>query len=132
MREDDTHEKGTMIFDGRYKYISRVDESHDEFYDLGKDPGERHNAIHDPEYAARIAKMQRAQLHWYQDTCDIVPLDYDARFNDKMLFNMTKSHAENADEEAFLKQTIADGVWKIPLILQALLQYRRQQEEKGN
>lgn len=131
-REDATHEKGTMIFDGRYKYISRVDESHDEFYDLEKDPGERHNAIRDPEYVVQIAKMQRAQLHWYQDTCDIVPLDYDARFNDKMLFNMMKSHAENADEEAFLKQTIADGVWKMPLLLQALLQYRRQQEEKGN
>lgn len=109
MREDDTHEKGTMIFDGRYKYISRVNEDHDEFYDLDRDPGERHNAIAEPEYAAQIARMQRAQLHWYQDTCDVVPLDFDSRFNKTMLFNMVKPEAQNAAEETFLRQRVDAG-----------------------
>lgn len=127
MREDDTHEKGTMIFDGRYKYISRVDEAHDEFYDLQLDPGERHNAIHAPEYAVQIAKMQRAQLHWYQNTCDVVPLDYDVRFNEKMMYNMLKDNAETPNEEQFIWKCIQAGD-KMPHVMQKLIDYRKQKK----
>lgn len=42
--EDETHEKGTMIFDGKYKYIHRIS-GENEFYDLSSDHGECINII---------------------------------------------------------------------------------------
>ena len=39
-----------------YKYIWNLTDV-DEFYDLTKDPGERHNAVHDPAYRAIIADL---------------------------------------------------------------------------
>lgn len=102
-REDDTHVKGTMIRDQRYKYISRVNGA-DEFYDLLTDPQERHNAIHESGYAGKIAEMQREQLRWYQATCDIVPLDFDARFNAEMVFSMMRASAETPEELELLRR----------------------------
>lgn len=108
-REDDTHCKGTMIYDGRYKYISRQN-GDDEFYDLAVDPGERRNAVDDPAYAGQILKMQREQLRWYQATCDVVPLDFDARFNKEMLWGMMKGNARNEKELVFLRGCIDSGM----------------------
>lgn len=110
MREDDTHAKGTMIRDLRYKYISRMDPAQDEFYDLQWDPQEKINAIGDPRYAGDILRMQREMLHWYQATCDVVPMDYDARFSKEMLWAMMRHNVRDAGEEAFVRQQIDDGV----------------------
>ncbi len=77
--DDDAHEKGTMITDGRYKYVKRHS-GKDEFYDLEKDPDEKYNKIHDETYAPVILEMKLAMLNWYQDTCDVVERKYDSRF----------------------------------------------------
>lgn len=121
-REDDAHCKGTMILDGRYKYISRTDGT-DEFYDLKADPGERHNAIGQPEYSAQILKMQRQQLRWYQATCDVVPLDFDDRFNHEMLWAMMKGNAQNDEELRLIRRCIDSGM-KMAHVHGALAKFR--------
>ncbi len=121
-REDDAHLKGTMISDGRYKYIMRQDDS-DEFYDLEKDPGERKNEIDNPEYASVIRRMEREMLRWYQGTCDVVPLDFDARFNYEMLWAMLKGNCRT-DEE---RKLVHDSIWagdKMPHVMEKLRLYR--------
>lgn len=126
-REDDTHCKGTMIMDHRYKYISRV-AGNDEFYDLQKDPGERHNAFEDPAYAPVILKMQREQLRWYQATCDIVPLDFDARFNKEMLWAMMKGNAQNDAERSVIRESIDAGL-PMAHVYGALAKFRAENEK---
>ena len=109
-REDDTHCKGTMIRDKHFKYVCRSGENSDEFYDLEKDPGERVNAIGKLEYAPQIRRMQLQLLHWYQDTCDVVPLDFDDRFDKKMLFNMEKHNAQDDIEAELIRECINKGM----------------------
>ena len=121
-REDDTHIKGTMIFDGRYKYIMRQDDT-DEFYDLEKDPGERANRINEAEYAGDIRRLEREMLRWYQGTCDIVPLDFDKRFNPEMLWSMMKGNCRNAEEEAVVREAIMSGK-PIVMVTEMLRRYR--------
>ena len=77
--DDFAHEKGTMICDGRYKYVMRLSGT-DEFYDLEKDPREMHNRIDEEQYASEILRLKLAMLKWYQETCDTVPREYDSRF----------------------------------------------------
>ncbi len=121
-REDDAHIKGTMIFDGRYKYIMRQDDT-DEFYDLEKDPGERTNRIDEAEYAGDIRRLERELLRWYQGTCDIVPLDFDKRFNAEMLWSMMKGNCRNAGEEAVVREAIMSGK-PIVMVTEMLRKYR--------
>ena len=77
--DDEAHEKGTMIFDGRYKYVMRMS-GNDEFYDLESDPKEKINRIDEEQYEAVILKLKLEMLRWYQETCDTVPRFYDSRF----------------------------------------------------
>lgn len=87
--DDFAHAKATMIRGERYKYIKRS-QGNDEFYDLFKDPNEKTNQISTPEYSAEVLQLKEKMLDWYQDTCDIVPFDYDARFSKEMLWSMVK------------------------------------------
>ena len=100
----------------------------DEFYDLQKDPGERHNAFEDPAYAPVILKMQREQLRWYQATCDIVPLDFDARFNKEMLWAMMKSNAQNDAERSVIRESIDAGL-PMAHVYGALAKFRAENEK---
>ena len=77
--DDDAHEKGTMICDGRYKYVKRLS-GKDEFYDLEADPGEKVNRIEEEAYQDNILNLKLAMLEWYQETCDVVPRAFDSRF----------------------------------------------------
>lgn len=76
--DDEAHAKGTMVTDGRYKYVLRLG-GRDEFYDLEKDPKEMINRIDCEEYAAKILDLKLQLLSWYQETCDVVPKAYDSR-----------------------------------------------------
>lgn len=127
-RDDAAHIKGTMIRDKKYKYISRPDGT-DEFYDLAEDPQERYNVIQDPAYAEQIHLMQREQLRWYQSTCDVVPWDFDQRFNGEMFWAMLKHHAQNEAEAKILRDHIAAGE-TMPIILAALQKFRKEQSEE--
>ena len=127
-REDEAHCKGTMIRNQRYKYISRVNGAY-EFYDLLRDPGEKHNAVYDPAYAVQIAKMQREQLRWYQATCDVVPLDFDARFNKEMLWAMMKGNAENEEELQLIRSLVDNGL-NMAHVYGELAKFRSMRKEK--
>lgn len=76
--DDEAHAKGTMICDGRYKYILRMN-GNDEFYDLKEDPRELINRIADEQYSAKILELKLEMLKWYQETCDTVQREYDSR-----------------------------------------------------
>ena len=77
--DDFAHEKGTMIFDGRYKYVMRLSGT-DEFYDLKEDPKELINQIGSERYANEVLRLKLEMLKWYQETCDAVPRAFDSRF----------------------------------------------------
>jgi arylsulfatase A-like enzyme len=77
--DDEAHAKGTMITDGKYKYVLRMG-GRDEFYDLEKDPREMINRIDCEEYSGKILELKLKMLEWYQETCDAVPKAYDSRF----------------------------------------------------
>ena len=51
----------------------------DELYNLIEDPGEIHNVIDDTQYASELKKLKDKMLSWYQETCDVVPLQGDER-----------------------------------------------------
>jgi len=73
------HTKATMCRTMRYKYVRRLYET-DELYDLQADPRELHNRIDDPELAhVRQALLER-MLTFYQETCDVVPVEPDQRW----------------------------------------------------
>ena len=48
-------------------------------YNLILDPKETENRIRCPEYASVIMEMKEKLLEFYQDTCDVVPFQKDAR-----------------------------------------------------
>jgi len=101
------HAKGTMIRSQRYKYIRRV-AGQDEFYDLQTDPGERHNQIDNQQYAAEINELRLAMLGWYQETCDVVPYDYDRRFAPEKIWGMVRGACPPEHKEevmAFIRKT---------------------------
>lgn len=106
--DDAAHAKAAMIRNEEYKYISRTT-GEDEFYDLKKDPQERHNEINNPEYADWIVKMQIEQLRWYQRTTDVVPYEYDKRFTNEMLWAKVKNRCPAGYEED-VKAKIAGGM----------------------
>ena len=78
-KDDEAHAKGTMISDGTFKYVLRLN-GEDEFYDLSCDPQEKTNQIHNEAYAAKILEMKLEMLKWYQETCDTVGRKFDSRF----------------------------------------------------
>ena len=120
-KDPEAHEKGTMIFDGRYKYIKRLS-GRDEFYDLEKDPKERCNlfqtlAPDDPV----LLRLKVQMLDWYQSTCDTVPYSFDSRFSEDQFWNAFKSIVpaeKEADMRAFIRKN-----W--PPILQAAAYARK-------
>ena len=72
--------------------------------------------------------MQREQLRWYQATCDVVPLDFDDRFNHEMLWAMMKSNARNEEELELIRRCI-DGNMKMAHIYGALAKFRAERKE---
>lgn len=83
------HEKGTMIFDGRYKFVERLSGKH-EFYDLQTDPQELVNLYEEGKGNPEILRLRIELLHWYQETCDIVPYQQDRRFTEERVWASTR------------------------------------------
>jgi arylsulfatase A-like enzyme len=73
------HGKASMCRTTRYKYIRRLLEA-DELYDLEADPQELYNRIHDPGLKGVLSEMKERLLTFYQETCDVVPMDADRRW----------------------------------------------------
>jgi arylsulfatase A-like enzyme len=73
------HGKATMCRTTRYKYVRRLLEI-DELYDLEMDPHELHNRIHDSALSSVLSELKDRLLTFYQETCDVVPMDADRRW----------------------------------------------------
>ena len=105
--DGDVHCKGTMVRGRDYKYVHRANGKH-EFYDLQKDGLEEHNVYGDVIYEEQVKQMRFIMLEWYQQTCDIVPRDYDRRFTDRMMWTMIKQECPpQLEEKAW--EMIRDG-----------------------
>ena len=76
--KSDAHGKASMCRTHTRKYVRRLYES-DELYDLERDPDELVNRIDDPAYQQDVLTLRERTLTWYQETCDVVPLESDAR-----------------------------------------------------
>ncbi len=74
----DAHGKATMCRTATRKYVRRIYER-DELYDLECDPDELVNVIDDPAYREDLLALRERTLTWYQETCDVVPIEGDAR-----------------------------------------------------
>ncbi len=114
--DPETHEKGNMIFDGRWKYVHRPSGA-DELYDLANDPGECTNLYPLHENETIVAKLRGELLDWYQQTADIVPREYDNRFTEERLW----ISAAQLNPPAELEGKIRDYIRKdSPSIMQVI------------
>lgn len=95
---DELHDKGIMIRNNEFKYISRS-RTKDELYDLINDPKETTNIIDNQEYKDVVSKMQYELMKWLQRTADIVPFEYDARFTKAMTWSKLQGMVKPQDEE---------------------------------
>lgn len=127
--DSEAHIKGTMIRSRQYKLISRQN-GEDEFYDLTEDPGERENRIRQDRYSTVIAKMERELLRWYQGTCDIVPMDFDRRFNAEMLWVTVKNRVPRGKEQ-LVREKIHSGA-PLLVVLSYCAQLANEQEETNH
>lgn len=76
------HRQGSYVITARsqaYKYIRRGYNDHHELYDLKNDPGELHNLIHQPAYAAVQQQMATHLLNHFMQTADVLRHDVDSR-----------------------------------------------------
>lgn len=108
-KDDVLHDKGIMIRTERYKYVSRS-KGKDEFYDLEKDPSEKINVIDDESYADEVVKLKGELLKWLQQTADVVPFNYDARFTEKMLWAKVSAMVPPEEKDkvlGFIKEGIS-------------------------
>ena len=79
MSEGPEHTKAVMCRTGTHKYVKRFDEQ-DELYDLQTDPQETCNLINHSAYQEVLSTLKERMLHWYMETCDVVPYEPDSRF----------------------------------------------------
>ncbi len=72
------HTKAAMCRTHTHKYVQRLYEQ-DELYDLAKDPLEEKNIVEEPAYQDILLALKDRLLHWYMETCDVVPHQMDQR-----------------------------------------------------
>ena len=105
--DDEAHAKGIMMRGERYKYVCRYNRA-DELYDMLEDPHERHNLIGDPAYKELVTGMKEDLLYWLEGTSDIVPFQYDARFNGRGMLATIGAHLSPAEYER-AEKAVASG-----------------------
>ncbi|MCI6467881.1 MAG: sulfatase-like hydrolase/transferase [Faecalicatena sp.] len=106
-KDDNCHEKGTMIFDGRIKYIHRPS-GRDELYDLFEDPGECRNIIASADQEL-LYRLKSKMLDWYQQTCDIVPKKLDERNSFEQTWTFVRGICPPGKEEK-VREYLKTGV----------------------
>lgn len=129
--DDEAHEKGTMIFDGHYKYVHRPS-GRNELYNLLEDPEERINLYPDRAPAEIVAKMQTRLLDWYQQTCDIVPRQYDNRFTEERLWASARQLFPPDELEAPIRAYIREQQPSIMQVIRYTMQAMTAFREKGD
>lgn len=106
-KDDNCHEKGVMLFDGKYKYVHRPS-GRDELYDLSEDAGECRNLIESAD-PALIADFKAKMLDWYQTTCDVVPKTLDERNTYEQTWTFVRGVCPQGKEEQ-VKEYLKTGV----------------------
>ena len=109
------HEKGTMIFDGRYKYVHRPS-GRDELYDVEQDPAECHNLYAAESGGPEVLRLREQMLDWYQQTCDTVPKEYDNRFTEDRIWAAVRNFCPPMLEPEIRRYIKAEN----PSIMQAV------------
>ena len=115
--DDEAHIKGTMVTDGHFKFVQRLNGEH-ELYCMDEDPYEENNLYVTAERQADgtfsdaalqqvMRRMQAELLTWYQETCDVVPREYDQRFSEERVWAMLRSLVP-----AELEQTVREHIRK--------------------
>ena len=112
-----------MITDGRYKYVERLFGDH-EFYDLLADPGERINLYPQQKDSALVMEYQRAMLHWYQETCDIVPRDYDSRFTEERFWMLAGPYCPPEHEQE-IRTRFRQGESVVDLLMECVQMHQK-------
>ena len=127
-RDDQAHEKGTMITDGHYKFVYRAASERHEFYDLSTDPYELKNLypeIHSgqdrKEYRDVICRMKEKLLGWFQETVDTVPKSMDSRFTEEKIWASLRNMVPPEKEDE-VRQYIRE---EHPTIMQAIVKVMR-------
>ena len=72
------HSKAVMCRTRTHKYVYRLYEQ-SELYDLVTDPLEETNSIDNPAFQSALIPLRERLLHWYLETCDVVPCKTDKR-----------------------------------------------------
>lgn len=125
-KDDLTHEKGTMICDGRYKYVQRHS-GRNECYDLMKDPQEKNNLYGSMDVAEQVLWFQQKLLDWYQVTCDVVPREYDSRFTEERIWTTLRNFCPPEMEQEvreYLRKEAPDYMDAIRHVMGVLLNNR--------
>ena len=94
----EAHAKGIMMRGERYKYICRVSRQ-DELYDMLTDSREEHNLINDSDLRNVLTEMKEEMLYWLEATSDIVPFEYDARWNPKGMLAFARKRMNAGEYE---------------------------------
>lgn len=108
--DGEAHIKGTMVTDAHFKFVQRLNGEH-ELYCLDEDPYERRNlyatekkradgTFENPVLQQAMQRMQTELLCWYQETCDVVPKIYDARFSEERMWGMVRNLVPPEAEDA--------------------------------
>ena len=127
--DDEAHVKGTMVTDGHFKFVQRLNGNH-ELYCLDQDPYERR----------RISMRQRRKtrrecsqiphcgrswngcgaelLRWYQETCDVVPRAYDSRFSEEWMWRFLETLCRGE-----MEQTVREYIRKEHPDIRTAMQY---------
>ena len=96
--DDAAHAKAVMARSGTGKLIHRIT-GEDEFYDLLRDPQEKHNEIQNPAYSGQILDLKLRMLDWLQASSDVVPPQLDSRFTEEMLWARFKRRTPPGHED---------------------------------
>ncbi len=105
--DPDAHAKGFMLRTEDWKLVSRVN-GRDELYNLQADRKEKNNLFGQDGTEAVISDLRSRQLLWLMQTADAVPLDYDERFSQEMIWAKVRRLVP-PEYEAEIREKIAAG-----------------------
>lgn len=123
-KDDLTHEKGTMICDGHYKYVERPSGAN-ELYDLAADPQEKTNLYPAQAESPLVLRLRLALLGWYQTTCDTVPRPYDSRMTDEQLWRIAANWCppeREAQVRAYIRAHPGVGINPLRMAVEKMLE----------
>ena len=126
--DDEAHVKGTMVTDGHFKFVQRLNGKH-ELYCLDQDPYEEKNLYEteekdaegmftDPALRKVMERMQAELLRWYQETCDVVPRAYDSRFSEEWMWRFLRNIVPGE-----MEQTVREYIRKEHTDIRTAMQY---------